>query len=168
MRVFDHSFLFNSGRCESFNSPCLFSHVFSTYVPSGDSKGLLEALMATSPRKSPSPKKSVRSGSNRPRKSVKTSLNAASRNETPDKSTRETEKQTKTKKPTGRKSIKVVDSSEKLTQSTIPITTSQVFVCAYPQYVAELNEKKPSRRTVSKVTANIVEGGQNALRWGST
>ena len=123
--------------------------------------------MATSPRKSPTPKRSIGSGSTRPRKSVSSSTKGKSRIETPDKSTRETEKQTKTKKSTDRKSIKVVDPGGNTTQGAMPVTTSWISLCAYPIFVA-LSEQEPSRRSVSKVTANIVEGGPNILGWCST
>lgn len=74
--------------------------------------------MATSPRKSPTPRKSIASGSTKPRKSAKTSLKGKSNDETADESIQEMEKQTKPKKSTGRKSTRAVDSSGKQTQGT--------------------------------------------------
>ena len=87
--------------------------------------------MATSPRKSPTLRKSIASGSIKPRKSVKTSMKGKSNDETTDESTQEMEKQTKPKKSTGRKSIKVVDSSEKRTQGMTLTTTFRTFIGAY-------------------------------------
>ncbi|KAF9649739.1 hypothetical protein BDM02DRAFT_3268542 [Thelephora ganbajun] len=120
-----------------------YRHRLGTYVPSGDSKGLLEALMATSPRKSPTPRKSTASESTRPRKSVKSSTKGKGGDEMAEESTQETEKQTKSRESTSRKSIKVADSSEKVTR-------------------AEQSEKKASRRSVSKAGVNATEdGGEN-------
>jgi hypothetical protein len=101
--------------------------LFSTYVPSGDSQGLLEALMATSPRKSPAPRKSIASGSAKPRKSIKISMKGRSNDETAEEFTQEMEKQTKLRKSTGRKSIRVVASSEEQTQGMALAMTFRKF-----------------------------------------
>jgi len=71
--------------------------------------------MATSPRRSPTPKKAIASGSTKPRKSAKPSTKRKNSGDTADESTQEMEKQTKAGKSTSRKSIKVADSGEKLT-----------------------------------------------------
>jgi len=92
-------------------------HMFSEYVPSGDSKGLLEALIAISPRKSPTPRKSIASRSTKPRKSIKSSTRGKSIGETADEYTQEAGKST------SRKSIRAVDSSGKETQGTGPATS---------------------------------------------
>lgn len=75
--------------------------------------------MATSPRKSPTPRRSIASGSTKPRKSAKTPLKGKSNDETADESTQEMEKQTKPKKSTGRKSIRAADSSGKQIQGMV-------------------------------------------------
>jgi len=87
--------------------------------------------MATSPRKSPASKKSIASGSTKPRKSVKTSIKSKSNDETADESIQEMEKQTKPKKSTSQGSIRVVDSSKKQTQGTALATTFRTFIGAY-------------------------------------
>lgn len=114
--------------------------VFSTYVPSGDSKGLLEALKAASPKKSP--KKPTASGSTRPRKSLKHSTKGRSGNETVDESTQETDTQTKAKKSTSRKSTKAADSSEKVTGGTARDTTPWIFGCAYSRRMCSRTGRK--------------------------
>ena len=87
--------------------------------------------MATSPRKSPSPKKSIASGSARPRKSVKSSTKGKSNDQTADESTQEKGEQTKAKKSATRKSTKAADSGKKVTQGTTAATTFKVFPRAY-------------------------------------
>jgi hypothetical protein len=91
----------------------LSSLSFSTYVPSGDSKGLLEALMATSSRKSPTPRRTVFSRSTNPRKSVKSSVKGNSSNEIGGGFTQETEPRTNPRKSTSRKPIKIAGSGVK-------------------------------------------------------
>ena len=114
-----------------FNSFRLYPHMFSTYVPSGDSKDLLAALMATSPRKSPAPRKSIASGSAKRRKSTKTSMNDNTSNGAADDPTHDMEKQTKAKKSKDRKSIKATNSSEEQTQCEGPTATLRIFGGAY-------------------------------------
>ena len=87
--------------------------------------------MATSPRKSQTPRKSIASGSIKPRKSVKSAMKGKN-NETADESTQETEKQTKAKKSTGRKSIKATDLSEKTAQGAGSPQLSGHFHCLFP------------------------------------
>lgn len=106
----------------SFGAPSLRFRVFSTYVPSGDSNGLLEALMATSPRKSQTPRPAA-SGSTKQRKSIKSSTKRLSGGEIADDSTQGTEKRTKPRKSTSRKSIKGADSGEEITQGAAFATT---------------------------------------------
>jgi len=86
--------------------------------------------MATSPRKGP--KKSARTGSTKQRKSVKASTKGENRDEIPDESTQETKKQLKVRKPTSRKSIKVVDFGESDTQGAIPVTISELLHMLIP------------------------------------
>lgn len=105
--------------------------VSSTYVPSGDSKGLLEALNATSPRRSPSPRKPITVGSTKPRKSVKTSTKGKSNDEATGERTQEAEKQGKPKRSVSRKSIKVADTGEKETQGMTLAMTFLTFACTY-------------------------------------
>ena len=88
----------------------------------------MEALIATSPRKSPTPKKSIKAGSTKPRKSVRASTKGENRHETPHESTQETERQLKVKKPTSRKLIKVVDFGEKGTQGMMHVMAFQTLV----------------------------------------
>jgi len=87
--------------------------------------------MATSPRKSSTPKKSIRTGSAKPRKSVKLSTKCGNRDETPDKSTQEAQEQLKVKKPTSRKSVKVMDFGEKETRGAMPVTTFRTLAHVY-------------------------------------
>ena len=87
--------------------------------------------MATSPRKSPAPKKSAVSGSAKRRKSTKTSTKGNSNDEAAGGPAQDTEKQTKPKKSRGRKSAKVTDSSEKQIQREDPTATLRIFGNAY-------------------------------------
>lgn len=103
--------------------------------------------MATSPRKSPAPRKSIASGSTKPRKSVKTSMKSKINDETADKSTQEMEKQMKPKKSTGQESIRVVDSSKKQTQGTALATTFQTFIGAYHTVFSRNEREENSEKT---------------------
>ena len=85
--------------------------------------------MATSPRKSPTPRKSIASGSAKPRKSVKASAKDKSNDETADESTQEAEKRPKPRKSTSRKSTTAADSSKKQNQGPSP-TTFRTFAHA--------------------------------------
>lgn len=102
----------------------------STYVPSGDNGGLLEALMATSPRKSPTPRRSVAPDPKKRGKPVKKSTR--DNDEVVDDSTRESEKPTKLKKPTVRKSIRATDTSEEKAQGAGPAVTYLEFGHLFP------------------------------------
>jgi hypothetical protein len=80
--------------------------------------------MATSPGKSQTSRKSIASGSVKPRKSVKSATRGRDNDETVYESTQETEKQTKAKKSTGRKSIKAMDPREKTIQGAASLRLS--------------------------------------------
>lgn len=106
-------------------------HPFSTYVPSGDSKGLLDALLATSPKKSPTRSMSMKPESTKRGKSVKRSTKSNGGNGIVGDSTQETEKQTKSRKPASRKTTKAVDPNEKeVTQGADSTTTYGGFRCS--------------------------------------
>ena len=91
----------------------LLRHSFRTsrtYVPSGDSRGLLEALIATSPRKTLAPRRLMIPESKKQGKPTKYSTKGDGNDQVVDDSTGE---QTKLRKPTSRRSIKAADHSEK-------------------------------------------------------
>lgn len=113
--------------------------------------------MATSPSESSTSKKSIASGSTKPRKSVKSSTKAKSNDETADESTQEAEQQVKAKKSIGRKLTKAVDSGEKSSQGETFATTLLTFARTYFRCVVEQSGKKASR-SVSKVRGSGVEG----------
>lgn len=121
-----HSFLW------SCNLLRLSFRTSSKYVPSGDSRGLLEALMATSPRKSPALRRHMTLGSTKRGKPIKLTK-GNSNDEIVDGSTQETEKRTKLRKSTSRKPIKVTDASEKeVDRGADPIVTCWEFRCLLP------------------------------------
>lgn len=115
--------------------------------------------MATSPRKSPTPRKSIASGSNKPRKTAKTSMKGKSNDETADDSTQEMKKQTKSKKSTGRKSVKVAGSSKKETQGVALTTDFRSFLHAYHLMVSQ------SEREESFEKVHERDQGEHRRRW---
>jgi len=98
--------------------------------------------MATSPRKSPTPKRPIESGPTKPRISVKPSTKGKSGDETQDESTQETEKRTKAKKSASRKAIKAADSDEGAGQGAMPATTFRINRTTLPPTCSRIEQEE--------------------------
>ena len=86
--------------------------------------------MATSPRKSPTPKRSL--GSTKPKKSARFPTRGKGNGEGADESSQETEEQTGAKKSISRKPTGVADPGEKEAPGMAPTTTFWICVSTHP------------------------------------
>ena len=111
--------------------------------------------MATSPRKSPTPRKSMTPRPTKPRKSVKTSAKGSNSKKVADDSTREAEKQPKTRKPIGRKPIKATDSSEKRVNQGGSSATALKGSCAFA-FDLQLNEVPRMLRRALRAKSRLI------------
>ena len=96
----------------------------------------------------------------KPRKSIKSSTERNSGNEVADKSTQEVKGRPKPRKATSRKSTKAADLDE-VNQGTSPITIYRGPMCNCFSLAVKRSDNGASRRSVSRVKTNTVEGEES-------